>query len=95
MRDSIPDHDGGSPFKAGGAKILGNALAAILEQILILNHNQSEEVGFEPTIPLRGFLFSRQTQSATLPLFHRNRYSLCGWQKILKEIEKETAHHSR
>ena len=32
----------------------------------------SEEVGFEPTDPLRGLLFSRQTQSATLPLFRRN-----------------------
>ena len=29
----------------------------------------SEEVGFEPTVPA-GLLFSRQTQSATLPLFH-------------------------
>jgi hypothetical protein len=30
----------------------------------------AEEVGFEPTNPSRGFLFSRQAHSATLPLFH-------------------------
>ncbi len=29
----------------------------------------SEEVGFEPTDPSQGLLFSRQVQSATLPLF--------------------------
>lgn len=29
----------------------------------------SEEVGFEPTLPLLVILFSRQTHSATLPLF--------------------------
>ena len=31
---------------------------------------ETEEVGFEPTSPLLVNLFSRQTHSATLPLFH-------------------------
>ncbi len=30
----------------------------------------AEEEGFEPPLPLRVILFSRQTHSATLPLFH-------------------------
>src|SRR5579872_2688537 len=33
---------------------------------------KSEEVGFEPTSPVKGFLFSRQAQSATLPLFQES-----------------------
>lgn len=34
-----------------------------------LRGKNSEEVGFEPTDPVRGLLFSRQVQSAALPLF--------------------------
>lgn len=36
---------------------------------LPLLRSKSEEVGFEPTDPAKGLLFSRQAQSATLPLF--------------------------
>ena len=33
--------------------------------------SKSEEVGFEPTVGVIQHLFSRQTHSATLPLFQR------------------------
>ena len=31
----------------------------------------TEEVGFEPTVPAKELLFSRQAHSATLPLFQK------------------------
>ncbi len=41
-----------------------------------LRSKKSEEVGFEPTNPSQGFLFSRQAHSATLPLFRIKRENI-------------------
>lgn len=41
-----------------------------------------EEVGFEPTVRVNGLLFSRQTHSATLPLFHMLEISYMSFEVI-------------
>ena len=38
---------------------------------------KSEEEGFEPPLPLLVNLFSKQTQSATLPLFQKKSSRVC------------------
>ncbi len=55
----------------------------------------AEEVGFEPTDPVQGLLFSRQVQSATLPLFQNKKDSSYAMRVFfLKEIVREIEDHS-
>ncbi len=41
------------------------------EEEFCKKNQEMEEVGFEPTSPVKVILFSRQTHSATLPLFQK------------------------